>query len=141
MKRTILAISILSCLAACSREPEIPQYQAAPTVVAAPAATTAVQPAAAPVIINQAPAAAPHSGVGDMLMGGALGYMLGSAGSRGGNGGGGDTHHSTVNRTTVIKKTVIVQAAPAKPAKTYAPARPSPTYRSSYSSARSGGRR
>lgn len=139
MKSNALILLLIAGLAACSDKTQVPQHQvpAAPAVQAA-----AAQPAAAPVIINQAPAAAPSSGVGDMLMGGALGYMLGSAGNRGGANIGNDSRHTTVNRTTVVKKTVIVQAAP-KPVKPYSAPKSTPartSYKSSFSSSR-GGRR
>jgi len=52
------------------------------------------QQAGQPVIINQAPAAS--SGVGDMIMGGALGYMLGSSGNN--------------SRERVVERERVVQA-------------------------------
>ncbi len=162
-KNTLIAIAVVSAIAvavsmaACDRRSDV--VQAAPQPYA-----PAPQPAqaAAPVIVNQP--AAQSSGVGDMLMGGALGYMLGRSGS-GGNGGGGNQGGTTVNRT-VINKTVIVNRPPAAtpaptpitPAKPVAAAPTKPSYaqvytprpsapapsRPSYSAARSssfGGRR
>lgn len=54
------------------------------------------QPGQQPVIINQAPAAQ-SSGVGDMIMGGALGYMLGSGNN---------------SRERVVERERVVQAPP-----------------------------
>ena len=134
MKRSLLAIAMLTSLAACSRQPEVPPHAVAPA--AQPIQVVAQPAAAAPVIINQAPAAAPSSGVGDMLMGGAVGYMLGSAGNRNSN------NHAApapatrvINRTTVVNKTVVVKQQPKVNLSK------SSSYRSSFSSSRSGGRR
>jgi len=126
MNKTKIAVAVLiaAALAGCYDRPQYaqPVAQSAP-MVAAPAA-------AAPVIVNQAPA---HSGTGDMLMGGALGYLLGRSSGGGGGGGnyGGDTHRTTVNKT-VVNKTVIVQQA-SRPV-TPAPA-PKPTFSKGYSAA------
>lgn len=127
MKKTLLAMTALLALSACSGHydqayVQQPQYvqQAAPVVVQQP------------VVVHD-------SGAGSMLMGGALGYMLGRS-----SGGAGDVHHTTVNRT-VVNKTVIVQnnrpaPAPVAPkqsfsnySSTYA-SRPSAPTRSSFSS-------
>lgn len=136
MKRSLLAIVMLTSLAACSRQQEVPPHAVAPA--AQPIQVAAQPAAAAPVIINQAPAAAPSSGVGDMLMGGAVGYMLGSAGNRNSN------NHAApapapatrvINRTTVINKTVVIKQQPKVNLSK------SSSYRSSFSSSRSGSRR
>jgi hypothetical protein len=126
MKKTKIAVAVLiaAAFAGCYDRPQYaqPVAQSAP-MVAAPAA-------AAPVIVNQAPA---HSGTGDMLMGGALGYLLGrSSGGSGSGNNGGDTHRTTTVNKTVVNKTVIVQQAP-RPV-TPAPA-PTPTFSKGYSAA------
>lgn len=83
----LLAAVAALALVACSREAEIPpRPAAAPTpqeqgqeATQAPA-QAAAQPQAAPVA--QAPAQPASSGWKDMALGGALGYLLGSSGSR-----------------------------------------------------------
>lgn len=82
-----------------------------------------------------APAQA-DSGAKDMMLGGALGYLMGSAGNRGG----GDTHTVTHNTTIVHAAPAPVSPAPrpgyvspppARPAYT-APAVSRPTFRSTF---------
>ena len=131
MNKTKIAVAVLiaAALAGCYDRPQYaqPVAQSAP-MVAAPAA-------AAPVIVNQAPA---HSGTGDMLMGGALGYLLGrnSGGGNGGGNYGGDTHRTTTVNKTVVNKTVIVQQAPRPVTPAPAPAPASrPTFSKGYSAA------
>lgn len=129
MKKTLLALAVLMSLSACGRSNsdiayQQPQYAPQAQPQYAPA------PAAAPVIVQAAPA---QSGVGDMLMGGAVGYMLGRH-TGGGSNGGGSAGGTTVNKT-VINKTVIVQnhAPVAAPAPVSAPApAPRPTYAAAY---------
>lgn len=79
----------------------------------------AVQPAQAPqqVIVQQAPAQ--HSSTSDMLLGGALGYMLGAAGSRSAVTAPAAPAPVVVHKT-VVNKTVI-QQAPAPAAKPVEP--------------------
>jgi hypothetical protein len=82
-------------------------------VVAAPAA---------PVIVNAAPA---HSGVGDMLTGGMLGYMLGRSNS--GSSWGGGSNHTVINKTVINEAPKPVPSAPAPTTTAPAQQRPAPT--------------
>lgn len=129
MKKTIFALAAVLALSACDSrsnsayvQPQ-PQY-AAP--VAAPAAPVVQAAPAAPVIVQAAAPAPAHSGLTEMLTGGALGYMLGrSSNNGGGNDGGhvGGGRSNTVVNKTVVNKTVIVQN---NHAPTPAPAAPTP---------------
>ena len=125
--RSLVLIGACLALAACSERAPPPATYAAPTVVAAAAPASVAAPAA-PVIVNAAPAAA-HSGLSDMLVGGAMGYMLANGvngAGRGGGGGAADAHHTTVNKTVINKTVVVREAAP--PPKTA----PRPSFASGY---------
>lgn len=115
MKKTLLAVSVLFALAGCNQSTPAynqAQYAPAPQVVAAPAA--------APVIVNQP--AQDHT-ASNMLMGGALGYMLGRSHTNGGGSVGGDTVNRTTVNKTVVNKTVIVQNNHPAPVPAPAPSR------------------
>lgn len=131
--RACLAFLVIAALAACSSH-ETPPAQASPayTTYAAPAAAT---PAAAPVIVQTAAPA--QSGMSDMLLAGAAGYMLGNANnSQGAHTGPGPSR--TVVHKTVINKTVAYAAPPPtpKPSMVKAPIKAAPSFapRSSYAS-------
>jgi hypothetical protein len=106
MKRLFLMFFALVA-AACSDHqapPAPPQaVQAAPAVAAAPGQ---------PVVVNNQPAQA-DSGIKDMLLGGALGYMLGSAGSN---------HAAAATAPQVIERRYYVRERAAVPAPAAAPA-------------------
>jgi len=112
------------------------------TVVAAPAGQVVTQVAAPSAVVQAVAQPERDSSVKDMLLGGALGYALGSGGR------GGETHTVT-NNTTVVHSAPF---APSAPAATYRPAAPAPaprptvaaaprqTFKSTFSMTRSGRR-
>lgn len=120
-------------------------HDAPPAQTTHPNAATA--PAAAPVIVNAAPA---QSGMTDLLTGGALGYLLGKSSSGGGHAApapSSATVHKTIVHQTVVQAAPVARpAAPVavlpsatpKPASTTAVtlAKPAPSYapRSAYAS-------
>jgi predicted lipid-binding transport protein (Tim44 family) len=112
MKKSLLWLTIACSLAACdARQPPYQQSYAPPPV-------PQVAPAA-PVIVNSTPAQS--SGMGDMLAGGMMGYLLGKSSGGGGASVAPSSSHTVVNKT-VVNKTVIVQHAPQPVAPTPAPA-------------------
>jgi len=126
MKKTLLAVALMASLAGCydNHQPAYTtQYQQPQVVQQAPA----VMAAPAPVVVQEH-----HSGASDMLMGGALGYMLGrstSAPAPAAGYHGGEYNRTTVNKT-VVNKTVIVQNNhPAPVAAPIAKPIPAPTSR------------
>lgn len=99
MRKTLLGLALLGALAACERQPVYQQ-----------AAPAAVAPGAAPVVVNQ------DSGASSMLMGGALGYLLGRHSAPAAPALGSYNAPAVVHQTTVVHKTVnVTQAAPAAP--------------------------
>ena len=145
MQRTYRSMSLMLAaalaLTACG-------HDAPPAQAPHPTANAATAPAAAPVIVNAAPA---QSGMTDLLTGGALGYLLGKS-SSGGQAAPAPAPSSTTVHKTIVHQTVV-QAAPAprpaapatvlpgatpKPANTTAVtlAKPAPSYapRSAYAS-------
>lgn len=108
MKNKIIVMcAVVAVLSACGPTPQ-PVQQAPVAQVMQPMAAP-VAAAGQPIIINQ-PAPAAHSGSDGMLtgalVGGAVGYMAGSAGNRSNNSY--DRGYRAPNRTTVINKTVVV---------------------------------
>lgn len=126
MRKTIVMMAMAMTMAACSKVEDKPLVQYTPQQPA-PAAT-----APQPVIVQNQQPQGGHDGT-DMLMAGAVGYMLGSGGS---------SRAPTVAPATVVNKTVInktyVQAAPAEK-QTYSP--PQTTRRTTSYSYRPSGRK
>lgn len=125
-----LAVGVALAFAGCGRSEQVAQVPQ-PQVVqqAAPAA------AGQPVIVNAAPAQS-GGGMGDMLMGGAIGYLLGSSGNRSA-----PVHEERrVTNVTNVTKHYHVTEAPkpaaaaqaATPAATPAPAPAKPAYAPTY---------
>lgn len=110
MKKILFPFILVMSLAACShQDAPVPVYQSVAPVAA---------PAAAPVIVNAAPAS---SGASDMLAGAAMGYMLGSSTARQAAPVQASTSSTTINKT-VINKTVVVKQAPSPRPAPVAPA-------------------
>lgn len=110
-------------------------------VVAAPVVQAVTQVAAPAAVVQTVTQSERDSSVKDMLLGGALGYALGS-------GGRGSETHTVTNNTTVVHSAPF---APSTPAATYRPASPAPrptvaaaaprqTFKSTFSMTRSGRR-
>jgi hypothetical protein len=123
MKKSLLILGItnvLLSLSACS-DPHPPPAATAPATIV----TSATPATAAPIIINNTPAHG--SGLSDMLVGGAMGYMLASSANSTAPRAAPDSGHTTVNKT-VINKTVVVQqlAAPPSPGAKAPPTAPPP---------------
>lgn len=123
MKTKIALAIAVGLLAGCSPDKPPPQAVYQPPV-AAP--VQSVPPVAAPVVVQQAAAPAPaHSGMQDMLVGGAIGALATHA----------LTNRSTpaapapapVTNTRIIERTVIVRQAP-RPALTAPTPRPRISY-------------
>jgi hypothetical protein len=114
MKKTILSLAVLLAMTGCSDRPQPQVVQQQPQVIQQQPQVVAGQPA--PVIINQAPA---QNHTGDLIAAGAVGYMMGKATSQ--------PTYAAPQPTTVVRETVVKQAAPAAPvaAPTKAPAEPS----------------
>jgi len=80
MKKTLIVLAVASILTACGGSDHSDVPRIGTEQVAQPQDAPAGAPAptgAAPVVVQQK-----DSGVGDMLLGGAIGYMLGSSGNR-----------------------------------------------------------
>lgn len=102
----VLALFLVFAVASCNRQPTYGTSGYPVPVATAPAATAA--PAQAPVTVVNSGSGHSNSGVNDMITGGLLGYMIGSAGNR--------------SQTTVIHQPSVTTTAPAQ---RYAP---SPSY-------------
>lgn len=145
MKKTLVYLAVAAMLAACGAHDE-PQYQQQaqqPAIVQqAPAANPAAGMAPAPVIINQAPAQASGGGsdmVRDMMLGGMIGHMIGSSGSRSAA----PAAPQIIERRTVINRTYVQTpttspqvAPPAKITAAPAPAPSRPSYSQAYTASR-----
>jgi hypothetical protein len=111
MKKTILSLAVLLAMTGCSDRPQPQVVQQQPQVIQQQPQVVAGQPA--PVIINQAPA---QNHTGDLIAAGAVGYMMGKATSQ--------PTYAAPQPTTVVRETVVKQAAPAAPVAPVAPVIP-----------------
>lgn len=98
-------------------------HDAPPTQSPPSTASAATAPAAAPVIVNAAPA---QSGMTELLTGGALGYLLGksSSGGQAAPAPSSTTVHKTIVHQTVVQAAPV--ARPTAPAAVLPPATPKP---------------
>lgn len=130
--KKLFALILMAALAACGKSDDSPTYAAPPMVQAQPQGQA--PQAQAPIVIqNGAPAAQPDNTMSNMMVGGALGYLLGSSNNN-------RPAPQVVERTTIIERQAptplpatatpaprpVVVAKPAPPV--VAPAlRPAPT--------------
>lgn len=110
----LLILLVTFLLAGCGKKAEEPVQAAVPVAQSA---------SGAQVIVVQQPAAQQQSGVGDMLMGGALGYMLGSQSAQ--RAPAAPVTHID-RRTTVINQAPRVVQKPAAPPPARLPVATSP---------------
>jgi len=114
MKKLAVALMVAGLLTACGHSDQqqaaqAQQYAPQPQQYAQQQPPQVVQTAPAPVIVQAAPQQ--NNAMQDMLLGGVIGHMIGSSGSRGVGGSAPSAGATTVVNKTVINKT-YVQAAP-----------------------------